>query len=92
MTTRVTLKIETHYVDDPAARPDPRFSDAVTWKRLTDRGTELLEIAFSDEGFAGRNLAGVAPERVEAARAELRRTMDPALINSRRDAYNAGSS
>ncbi len=85
----VTLKIESHYVDDPNTKPDPRFPDAVTWKRLTDRGTELFEIALSDEGFASRNLKGVTPERVEAVRAELRRTMDPALIDSRRDAYNA---
>jgi carboxyl-terminal processing protease len=85
----VLLKIETHYVDDPNARTDPRFPDAVTWKRLTDRGTELLEIAMSDEGFASRNLAGLASERVAAVRAELQRTMNPAVINSRRDAYNA---
>ncbi len=85
----VLLKIETHYVDDPSARPDPRSPEAATWKRLTDRGTELFEVALSDEEFAKRNLSGVAPERVEAARAELRRIMDPARIDTRREAYNA---
>src|SRR5262245_4448078 len=50
----VMLKIETHYVDDPGVRPDPRLPETVTWKRLTDRGTELFDIALSDEGFAGR--------------------------------------
>ncbi len=85
----VLLKIETHYVDDPGARPDPRSPDAVTWKRLADRGTELFEVALTDDEFAARNLAGVAPERIEAVRAELRRTMDPARIDTRRDAYNA---
>jgi carboxyl-terminal processing protease len=85
----VMLKIETHYVDDPNGRPDSRFPDTVTWKRLTDRGTEMLEVALTDEGFASRNLAAARPEQVEAVRAELRRAMDPARIESRRDARNA---
>jgi carboxyl-terminal processing protease len=73
----VMTKIETHYVEQP------------NWKQLADRGTELFEIALGDEGFTKRNLQGVTPERVEAVRAEIRRAMDPARIDTRRDVYNA---
>jgi carboxyl-terminal processing protease len=85
----VLLKIDTHYVDDPSARPDPRSPDAATWKRLTDRGTDLLEVALTDEGFGSRNLQGITPERIEGYRAELRRRMDPAVIPGRSDASKA---
>src|SRR5262249_30682022 len=73
----VLTKIETHYVELP------------NWKQITERGTDQFEIALSEEGFTSRNLQGVAPDRVEAVRAEIRRAMDPARIDSRRDAYNA---
>jgi carboxyl-terminal processing protease len=73
----VILKIETHYVEQP------------NWKQLIHQGTDLLEVALSDEGFASRNLQGVTHERVEAYRAELRPRMDPAIINTRTDATKA---
>src|SRR5262249_6472191 len=44
---------------------------------------------LGEDGFVSRNLKGVSAERIQAVRAEVRRAMDPARIDSRRDAYNA---
>jgi len=73
----VLVKVETHYVDQPR------------WKQLVDHGTEALDVALTEESFGSRNIPGVPSERVEAFRTELRRTMDPAKIDSRRDAVGA---
>jgi carboxyl-terminal processing protease len=73
----VLLKIDTHYVDEP------------NWKGLVDHGTDMLDIALTDEAFLAKNLPGVSGERVNGFRNLVRQTMDPARIESRDDAHKA---
>ena len=60
---QVLLKIETHYVEQPA------------WKDLVERGTSDLETALSEPVFLERNLPSGNPAAVAAFRRELRQTL-----------------
>ena len=71
---QVLLKIETHYVEQPA------------WKDLVERGTSDLETALSEPVFLERNLPSGNPAAVAAFRRELRQTLAQRSTASRMDA------
>jgi carboxyl-terminal processing protease len=73
----VLLKIQTHFVHEP------------NWQSLVRRGTTGVEVAFSEPAFTDRYLAGMSGERVDAFRAELRRTVDWHAVRNRQEARDA---
>ena len=74
---QVLLKVQTHYVEQPA------------WKDLVDRGTTDLETALVEPIFAERNLPGGNAATVEVFRRELHETLSERTIASRTDARDA---
>ena len=74
---QVLLKIETHYVEQPA------------WKDLVDRGTSDLETALGEPVFLQRNLPSRNPAAVEAFRRELRQTLAERSVASRMEARDS---
>lgn len=74
---QVLLKIETHYVEQPA------------WKDLVDRGTSDLETALSEPVFLQRNLPNGNPATVEAFCRELRQTLAQRSVASRTEARDS---
>jgi carboxyl-terminal processing protease len=71
---QVLLKIETHYVEQPA------------WKDLVNRGTSDLETALSEPVFLERNLPRGNPAAVEAFCRELRQTLAQRSVANRMEA------
>ncbi|MCE5267162.1 MAG: S41 family peptidase, partial [Planctomycetaceae bacterium] len=78
--SKVLIKMEAHYVELPR------------WQALVERGTRNLEVALSEPMFLEQNVPSRNREAVEAFRAELRRTLSAAPINSRTDARKAVAS
>jgi carboxyl-terminal processing protease len=74
---QVLLKIETHYVEQPA------------WKDLVERGTSDLETALGEPVFLQRNLPSADPAAVEAFRRELRQTLAPRNAANRMEARDS---
>jgi len=74
---QVLLKIETHYVEQPA------------WKNLVDRGTSDLETALGEPVFLQRNLPNCNPTAVEAFRRELRQTLVQRSVANRTEARDS---
>ena len=74
---QVLLKIETHYVEQPA------------WKDLVERGTSDLETALGEPIFLERNLPNAKPAAVEAFRRELRQTLAQRSAANRLDARDS---
>jgi len=74
---QVLLKIETHYVEQPA------------WKDLVERGTSDLETALGERVFLERNLPNSKPAAVEAFRRELRQTLAERSVANRMQARDS---
>ena len=74
---QVLLKIETHYVEQPA------------WKDLVDRGTSDLDTALGEPIFLERNLPNAKPAEVDAFRRELRQTLAQRSASNRLDARDS---
>ncbi len=74
---QVLLKIETHYVEQPA------------WKDLVDRGTSDLDTALGEPIFLERNLPNAKPAAVDAFRRELRQTLAQRSTANRLDARDS---
>jgi carboxyl-terminal processing protease len=74
---QVLLKIETHYVEQPA------------WKNLVDRGTSDLETALGEPIFLQRNLPARTPAEIEAFRRELRQTLAQRSVANRMEARDS---
>lgn len=74
---QVLLKIENHYVEQPA------------WKNLVDRGTADLQTALAEPVFLERNLPGASPAAVDAFRRELSETLAQRNVANRSDARDS---
>lgn len=74
---QVLLKIETHYVEQPA------------WKNLVERGTSDLETALGEPIFLQRNLPKCNPAGVDAFRRELRQTLAERSVANRLEARDS---
>ncbi|MGA2259601.1 MAG: hypothetical protein ABSG53_33410, partial [Thermoguttaceae bacterium] len=74
---QVLLKIETHYVEQPA------------WKDLVDRGTSDLETALGERVFLERNLPSRNVAAVDAFRRELRQTLAQRSVANRMEARDS---
>jgi carboxyl-terminal processing protease len=71
---QVLLKIQTHYVEQPA------------WKDLVNRGTTDLQTALGEPMFLERNLPQIKAGAADAFRRELSQTLAPRNIANRNDA------
>ncbi len=74
---QVLLKIQTHYVEQPA------------WKEFVDRGTTDLQTALAETIFLERNLPRTNATAVDAFRRELSQALAARNFTSRTDARDA---
>ncbi len=78
--SEVLLKIDSHY-----------FQGA-DWRQLASRGAKSLDMALNKDFFIERYLRGVAPERIDAARVQLRELAQRQTIQTRQHAVAAARS
>ena len=74
---QVLLKIQTHYVEQPA------------WQDLVARGTTDLQTALSEPIFVERNAPGINAAAIEGFRRELNETLGQRSVASRNDARDS---
>jgi carboxyl-terminal processing protease len=74
---QVLLKIQAHYVEQPA------------WQELIARGTADLQTALSEQIFVERNVHGVNSAVIESFRRELTQTLAERTVASRNDARDS---
>jgi carboxyl-terminal processing protease len=74
---QVLLKIQTHYVEQPA------------WQDLVARGTADLQTALSEPVFIERNLPGVNVASIDGFRRELTQALAERSVASRNDARDS---
>ncbi len=74
---RILLKIQAHYVDVP------------DWQVLVDRGRESLEVALGEPSFLDHHIPPSKRADIESFIDELRRTLSPRAIATRKAAADA---
>lgn len=87
--TRLSLAEALEVYDEVLLKIDAHYVELCSWKELVEQGTNSFEVALAEPLFLSRHAPNADRQTLDKFRQELRRTLGPRLVQTRRDAGEA---
>ncbi len=87
--TRLSLAEALDVYDEVLLKIDAHYVELCNWKVLVEEGTNCFEVALAEPLFLQKHAPRADRQKLDTFRQELRRTLGPRVVQTRRDAREA---